>query len=105
MNRQRWLMLGGLVALVLFVCVAFIVRKRRFERAHPSWLDPQQPPEGVAAQMTTLTPGESLAANGCWPMSAPCTGRTARLDTMRTYPGHLTDHPGSLIHALVQVEL
>lgn len=104
MNRQRWFLVLGLVALLLVVGVTVVVRvglKRRAEGTTPrEWLDPGQPAEGVASQLSTITAAQSLAANGCWPMSAPCTGRGAGLKTMRTYPGHLTDHPNSLIHGL-----
>lgn len=104
MTRQRWFLVVALVLVALVVGVTVVVRvgvKRRRQGVTPrEWLDPGQPAEGVANQLTTLTAGESLAANGCPHVGAYSPCRTARMDTMRTYPGHLIDHPHSLIHGL-----
>lgn len=105
MTRQRWWLIGGLVLVVTLVVVAFSARKQAWERIHPSWLDPRQPPEGVAANLGVLTAAESLAANGCPPMGACSVARTARMDTMRQWPGHLVDHPDSLVSLIGQIEV
>lgn len=95
MTRQRWLLYGFAGLVLVAIAAAYAVQRRRaFQAAHPEWLDPQQPPEGVAAQMTTLTDAETRAVYGVPHMTAGCTMHTARRDLMRTYPetlGHCKD--------------
>lgn len=99
---------AGIIAAVLGAAV-FVLwacqRKAAYERAAPAWLDPKQPADGIAAELTTLNDGQSWAANRCRPMTAPCTGRTAGRRIRRTYDGCLEESGSSLIRTGAQLEL
>ena len=98
---RRWKAVG-LVVLVV-AAGAFLLfavnRRSRWERAAPAWLDPQQPPDGVASQLSTLTEAQSWAANRCRHMSACCGDQTAGRRVRRTYPGSLAESDTSFIRA------
>jgi hypothetical protein len=93
-RRSLWIGLGVLVLVVIFGCAYY--RKRRLNQV-PQWLNPGMNADGISSELATLTPAESLAANGCVPMAACCGDRSARREIMRTYPASLTDSPNSLI--------
>lgn len=101
MTRNVKIGLGVLGALGVVWFVMWSARRKRvFDANKPPWLDPGQPPAGVAAP---LTAAQSFAANRCRPMSACCVGRTAGLRTRRTYPGTVADSPHSLVQASFDV--
>jgi hypothetical protein len=97
------------VALVVVAVGMFILfasmRRDRYNRATPNWLDPQQPPDGIATDLGTLTEKQSWAANRAAPMNACCTDRGAGRRVRRTYPGTLADHPDSLVAGSVRINL
>lgn len=98
-TRHKTLM--GIVAVLAAAVLAVWAANRRyaFLRAAPAWLDPQQPPEGVAASWGALNPAESRAANSTSPMTACCAGRGAGRRIRRTYPDTLAASPHSFIRA------
>jgi hypothetical protein len=98
MTRQRWVLyiFAGAVAVALLCAYAW-QRRATFARILPGALDGTPPPEGVAAQITTLTDGEMRAVYGVPTFTGACSMNTARSDYMRTWPGHLADCPDSLI--------
>jgi hypothetical protein len=95
--RRRSLWIGaaflGVVLLGLVVAVS-AQRKQSFEAAAPPWLDPHQPPRGVAAP---LTEAQSFAANRCRPFSASSAGRSAGRRLRRTYPPTLAESATSFV--------
>lgn len=97
------------VVLVVIAVAAFVLytigRRDRLARAMPAWLDPQQPPTGVAGQLSTLSDAQSWAANRCTPMSACCAGNTAGARVRRTYAPNLAESTGSFIRGRVGLEL
>lgn len=97
MNRRRVVVLVlvavGAAAFFLYACY----RRAAWERAAPAWLDPKQPPDGVASQLPTLTDAQSWAANRCRPMAASCCDNTAGRRIRRTYPGSLAESPDSFV--------
>lgn len=101
MNRRQKIVAGVIVLALTLVVVAVWAANRRyaFLRAKPEWLDPEQPPEGVAASWGALSPAESWAANRASPMSACCTGRGAGSRVRRVYDDTLADSPHSFIRA------
>lgn len=107
MDRRRWRVVGlvvvvlGAAGLVLFANY----RRARFERAAPGWLNPEQPPDGVAAELSTLTADQSWAANRCRHMTACCPGQTAGSRVRRTYPGSLAESDTSFVRGRLGVEL
>jgi hypothetical protein len=87
----------------LAVLVLFAVNRRDvLSRAMPAWLDPGQPPDGVAAQLNTLTADQSWAANRARHMTACCADRTAGRRIRRTYPATLAEDPNSFIRATIE---
>jgi hypothetical protein len=88
---------AGLAVVGLFAFVAVDGARRR--EAAPGWLDPHQPPQGVAARLSTLTPAQSMAANGCPTMAGCCAGRSAGSRLRRVYPSTLMDDPSSVVRA------
>ncbi len=105
MNRRQ-ITIVAIVAGVLAVaaCGCWAVQRRAEDkRVTPEWLNPHQPPEGVAAELSALGPAQSWAANRCTPMAASCADRTAGRRTRRTYPGTLADSPDSFIRASVEL--
>jgi hypothetical protein len=99
-TRQKavcWAVAAALAFAALAIYAAN--RRYRFLAAKPAWLDPQQPPEGIAATYGTLTPAESWAANRASHLSACCTDRGAGRRIRRTYPATLADSDGSFIRA------
>lgn len=102
MNQRRRMITFGLIILGLALVLAMWIAHRRRkveEHAVPAWLDPQQPPDTVAADMMILSPAESWAANRCAPMVASCRGRTAGARIRRTYPESLAASHSSFIRA------
>lgn len=104
-GRQRAV---AVVVLVLAAVATFIVyavnRRERIERASPAWLDPHQPPDGVAGELTTLTAGESWAANRCRPLAASCSAHTAGRRVRRIYDPTLEQSSGSYVRTALQIE-
>jgi hypothetical protein len=97
MTRGVKIGLAVLSGLILAWFVLWSVQRRQaFEAAAPGWLNPGQPPDGVAAP---LTAAQSYAANRCRPMTACCTGRTAGMRTRRTYPPTVAGWSGSFLSA------
>lgn len=98
---RRQTVIASAVVAVLAAAAAglwYLNRAQAAERAAPSWLDPQQPPPGVAAPLiATVSAGESWAANRPRHMSACCTGQTAGLRIRRTYASTLAANPDSLV--------
>ena len=101
MDRRRWRIVGLILVVVDAAGLVLVAsyRKARFDRAAPAWLDPQQPPDGVAAELSTLTADQSWAANRCRHMTACCGEQSAGSRIRRTYPGTLADAPWSLVRA------
>lgn len=103
MTRQQRIVAAGVTGtLAVAVIVLWAVNKRARARREPSWLDPQQPEQGVAAP---LTAAQSWAANRARPMTACCTGQTAGMRTRRDYPATLVDAPYSLIRGRTSIDL
>lgn len=103
LRRYRTHIVVGLVVVLAVGGLMFAMARRdRFNRAAPAWLDPHQPPDGVAAELSTLTAAQSQAANGCTPLSACCADRTAGARVRRTYPGSLAYSDGSFIRVFVK---
>ena len=99
-TRQK--VMAGVVALALLLVVLAVWaanRRYAFLRAAPAWLDPEQPPEGVAAAWGAVSPAQGWAANRASPMSACCTGRGAGSRVRREYPDTLAASPNSFIRA------
>jgi hypothetical protein len=100
MTRRQSVVAGTILLALLIAAFAIYAANRRaaFERAAPDWLDPQQPPEGIAAQGGTVSPAASWAANRCVPLTGCCTGRSAG-SRVKRYPATLAESPGSFIRA------
>lgn len=98
---RRQTVIASAVVAVLAAAAAglwYLNRVQAQERETPSWLDPQQPPPGIAAPaMATVTPGQSWAANRPRHMTASCCGQSAGLRIRRTYAPTLASDPGSLV--------
>jgi hypothetical protein len=106
-DRRRWRIIG-LVVLAVAGAALFLIavtRRVQFYRAAPAWLDPDQPPDGVAAELSTLTADQSWAANRCRNMSACCADQTAGARTRRIYPGTLADSDSSFIRGGGSLEM
>lgn len=104
MSRYRKPIIWVVVVVLAVVGVFYAIgRQASFNRAMPAWLNPQQPPDGVAAELSTLTAAQSFAANGCPSMTACCADRTAGARVRRTYPGSLAGGSGSFIQLRAQV--
>lgn len=106
MNQRRRMITFGLILLGLALILGMWLAHRRRkseEHAVPAWLQTQQPPDTVAADMLVLSPAESWAANRCAPMAAACSGRTAGRRIRRTYPDSLAASEGSFIRAAVRI--
>lgn len=101
MNTRQRVVVGAITLTLAAVVVAVWAANRRYAllRAKPAWLDPEQPPEGVAAVWGTLSPAQSWAANRATPMTACCPGRGAGSRVRRVYPDTLADSPTSFIRA------
>lgn len=101
MTRRQQIVAGVIVLVLLAAAVALWAANRRaaLMRAMPAWLDPEQPPEGVAAAWGTLSEAQSWAANRATPMTACCAGRSAGSRVRRTYADTLAHDPGSFIRA------
>lgn len=95
MRRSLWIGLAflGVVAIGVFVAVS-AQRKATLEAAAPPWLDPGQPPQGVAAPLTAM---QSFAANRCSHFSASSAGRGAGRRLRRTYPASLGESRESFV--------
>lgn len=104
MTRREWTGVAVLAGVFALLWIADR-RKAAVDAVTPPWTDPQQPAEGVAEQLTTLSPGESWAANRCRPMTACCNGRTAGRRVRRTYPATLSEDPNSLISMTIRAEV
>ena len=106
MNRRTSIVAGAVaVGLVLAILGLLAMnRRQRLEAAAPAWLNPDQPPDGVAAQLSTLTDAQSWAANRCRPMSACCAANTAGSRVRRQYPSTLACSPGSFIRGGLELE-
>lgn len=104
--RWRRLAVIGLVVIAVGAFLVYAVtRRERFLAAKPAWLDPQQPPDGIASQLPTLSDAESWAANRATPMAQCCGDNTARRSIRRTYPGSLAESGHSFIRGTVAVQL
>lgn len=99
MNRRQSITAGVIVAVVAGFALVLVAigRKARYERAAPAWLDPEQPPDGVAASLPCVTPDQSWAANRARHMSGACTGQTAGNRVRRTYPETLASSSASFV--------
>lgn len=105
--NTRQIRAAAIVVGVLLIAVGVLYaanRRDALARAKPDWLDPQQPPDGVAAQLTTLSQDQSWAANRARHMTACCLGRTAGRRIRRTYPGCLADSDTSIVRTQVELE-
>lgn len=106
MNRRQIGIVAGVVvvlgAAVFVVCAAH--RRAAYRRAAPEWLNPHQPPDGVAAQLSTLNADESWAANRGRHMSACCAPYTAGRRLRRTYPASLEESPDSCVRGGIALE-
>lgn len=101
MNRKQ-LIATSTVAALLAVAVLVLLgvnRREALKSAIPAWLQTTQPPDGVAADLPTLTDGESWAANRCRPMAGSCGDNTAGRRIRREYPASLAEMSGSFIRA------
>jgi len=103
-RRQIFISATAAAGLALVVLVLYAINRRdQLARAMPAWLNVQQPADGIAAELNTLTADQSWAANRCRPMTASCTGRTAGTRIRRTYPASLEASDDSFIRAHVSV--
>ena len=106
MTRQQAIRSAAIAgAVVLAMVVLVCIRRRQADTpAVPAWLDTVQPPDTVAADLMTLTPDQSWAANRCRPIHAACSDYTAGRRIRRTYPPSLADSPHSFIRTSLQLE-
>lgn len=106
MDRKRLTIAAGVAVVIGVAAIVLMGAERRaaLARSRPAWLDPQQPSEGIAADLRTVSDAESWAANRCRPMAASCSGYTAGRRIRRTYPGSLADAPYSFIRASVDLQ-
>jgi len=106
MTRRQKITAAVIVGVLLVAVFVVWAANRRdaLARAMPAWLDLQQPPDGVAAELTTLTEDQSWAANRARHMTACCPGRTAGQRIRRTYPGCLADSDQSFVRTDVELK-
>lgn len=99
MTRRQIIISASIVAILIAAAAGLwlLNRNQAAERDSPAWLDPQQPPEGIAGRVNTLTPEQSWAANRALHMSASCGGGTAGSRVRRTYAGTLASNPDSVV--------
>jgi hypothetical protein len=104
-SRTKMVAVGVVAVLVVAGFVLWAVnRKAELARAKPAWLDPHQPPDGVAAELSTLTADQSWAANRCRPMVASCSDYTAGRRIRRIYDPCLEQSSGSFIRTRFELE-
>lgn len=102
MTRQRWILAGAGVVLVLIVAGVMSARARvwqQFANA-PGWLKAYQPPDGIANQAEPV-PAAWAACCRPSPMVAPCDGYGAGRRVRKTYADNLAAEPSSLIRARI----
>lgn len=107
MTRRQIIVMStaaGILVLLVFVLIG-ANRRHALKRAVPAWLIPNQPPEGIAADLPTLSEAESWAANRCRPMVASCGTNTAGRRIRREYPPSLAESPDSFIRASFKAEI
>ena len=104
--NRRTLVTGGVAVLLAGAVVGVWLAQHRHERTGqlPGWTDPQQPPDGVAGEVTQLTADQTWAANRCGPMTACCSSNTAGSRVRRTYASSLTDSADSIVRAAFSVD-
>lgn len=98
MNR-RSLIIGAVAigAILLLMCAYY--RARRLASV-PTWLNPEQPPQGVASQLGVISPAQAAVVYGCAPLAGPCSNYSAGSRTLRTYAPSLTDDDNALVFRL-----
>lgn len=101
-RERRWFVaaVAGAVGLMVLFLWGW-QRRAALSAVRPSWTDPGQPPDGVAAELNSLTDDQSWAANRCRNMSACTPGQTAGYRIHRTYPDQLAGAPDTLVRARV----
>lgn len=100
-TRARLHVIGVIALVVIAVCFVLwaIARKQTYTASVPAWSEFDQPPDGIASQVTTLSADQSWAANRCRPMTASCGNRTAGRRLHRTYPATLGHDPCDPVQA------
>lgn len=98
MNR-RSLIIGLVAVAVLLVAMCAYYRARRLAMV-PTWLNPEQPPQGVASQLGVISPAQAAVVYGCSPLAGPCSNYSAGSRVLRTYAPSLADDDDALVFRL-----
>lgn len=107
MTRRQTIIIGVIAGVLAVAALALyaIGRRDAWTRAAPAWLNPSQPADGVAAELSTLTVDQSWAANRARHMTGCCTDQTAGTRVRRTYPSTLAESDCSIVKGQLSLQV